>query len=346
MSIRVGFVSTATICDKVLPAIQESKKTECVAVGSRSEEKAKTWAEKRGVPTGTTYDELIKDKSIDALYIPLPSGLRNDWIRKAAMAGKHVYAEKPFAGTAKEIQDLITLCEEKKVQFMDGTMWLHSNRTKEITRRIEGREIGEVRRVTASFTFKAPDDEWLNGGNGRTDKSREPMGCFGDQGWYPIGAILWAYGFELPTKVQMTYTSLNKVNTIVGCGGVMWFKGNKMATFDAGAEMAHRSQVEIVGTDGVIKIDDLVGGQGRSGNFEAYEKPFVGSGKFIQGDVMGKDQVVEVEECDHVLALVDDFAECCINKQDNIWPKRTLATHTVMCALFESSQKGGIAIDL
>ncbi len=81
----------------------------------------------------------------------------------------------------------------------------------------------------------------LEGGNGRTDKKREPMGCFGDQGWYPIGAIMWAYEYELPVKVMMTYTKLNSVDTIIGCGGTLWFKNDRIATFDAGVEVCHRS---------------------------------------------------------------------------------------------------------
>jgi hypothetical protein len=95
----------------------------------------------------------------------------------------------------------------------------------------------------------------------------------------------------------------------------------------------------------VVKVDDLVGGQGRTGNFGAYEEPFVGSGRYIKGDVTGKDEVVEVEACDHVDALVDDFTAC-VNaikaggKPDPDWPRRSLCVHTAMSAIFESAQQG------
>ncbi len=91
------------------------------------------------------------------------------------------------------------------------------------------------------------------------------MGCFGDQGWYPIGSIMWAYEYELPVKVMMTYTKLNSVDTIIGCGGTLWFKNNRIATFGAGVEVCHRSQFEIVGENGLISVDDQVGGFGRTG---------------------------------------------------------------------------------
>ena len=74
----------------------------------------------------------------------------------------------------------------------------------------------------------------------------------------------------------------------------------------------HRSQFEIVCDKGVIKVDDLVGGQGRSGNFNAYESPFVGSESFVVGDEMGKDTVQQVEACDHENRLVEEF---CANVQ-------------------------------
>lgn len=93
-------------------------------------------------------------------------------------------AEKPFADG---IEEAIDACKENGVQFMDGTMWLHSNRTQALEKHITNGDIGDVKRVTSGFTFKAPNKEWYEGGNGRTDKTREPMGCFGDQGWYPVG---------------------------------------------------------------------------------------------------------------------------------------------------------------
>jgi predicted dehydrogenase len=131
---------------------------------------------------GYTHDEMLADENINAVYAPLPSGMRNDYIRRAISAGKHVYSEKPMGGTVQEVVELTQACADAGLQWMDGTMWYHSTRTKEIEGKLRGREIGNVSHVTASFTFKAPDEEWLNGGNGRTDKSREPMGCLGDQG--------------------------------------------------------------------------------------------------------------------------------------------------------------------
>lgn len=343
--VRWGILSTASIATKVVAGMHDAENAEVVAVASRSLEKAKAWAAEHRVPEAYgSYDELLADDRIDAVYIPLPSALRNEWIKKAAHAGKHVYAEKPFA---EGIEEAIQVCHDKGVQFMDGTMWLHSRRTREMALRIARGDIGTVRRVTAAFTFKYPDKAWLEGGNGRTDKTREPMGCFGDQGWYPIGAILWSYNFALPERVQMTFVSKNSVDTIVACGGTLWFSGGRMATFDCGVELPHRSHVEAVGETGLIRVDDLVGGQGRSGNFAAYEGPFTGSGRYILGDVMGKDTEVQVEPCDHVVRLVETFSENVLSGNlDPQWPERTLACHRVMAALFASAEGGGGVVEV
>merc|ERR1712086_728584 len=140
--------------------------------------------------------------------------------------------------------------------------------------------------------------------------------------------------------VMMAQTKLNTVDTIISGVGIMWFADNRMATIDFGADSTHRSQFEIVGETGAIRVDDLVGGQGRTGDFSAYFVPFVGSSQYVKADVMGKDIQIQVDPCDHVIRLVSDFVRCVVNeKVDESWPAHTLSCHKVMCALFESSQK-------
>lgn len=341
----IGILSTSAIVDKVLPGLKRNFVV--VGVASRDKARAQAFCDERGCGEGMLHDEMLQRADIDSVYVPLPSGVRNELIEKAIAAGKHVYTEKPMGGSVPDIARLTTACEAKGVQWMDGTMWYHSTRTKAIEATLRGGELGAVRRVIAAFTFKAPDEAWLNGGNGRTDKSREPMGCLGDQGWYPLAAILWAYGWELPEKVMCTQVTMNTVDTIVACEGVCWFSGGRSAAFDCGATMAHRSQLEIVCERGTIRVDDLVGGQGRSGNFAAYETPFVGSGSYTQGDVMGKDEQVTVEPCDHVNALCEAFAAAVLAAKaggapDADWPRRSLAVHTVMSAVFESAKDGRV----
>lgn len=347
--VRVGILSTASIVGKVLPGLKHGMKV--VGVASRDRKKAQDFCNEHDCGEGMLYDEMLDRDDIDVLYVPLPTGLRNDKIAAAIEKGKHIYSEKPMGGSVKELDSLIKACKSKGLQWMDGTMWYHSIRTKEIEQKLRKKVLGEVQRVSASFTFKAPDEAWLQGGNGRTDKSREPMGCLGDQGWYPLSAILWAFGWIQPEKVMCSHVTFNKVDTIVACSGTLWFPGNRSAVFDCGCTAPHRSQYEIICETGTIRCDDLVGGQKRSGNFGAYETPFVGSSEYVQGDVMGKDQVITVDPCDHVNLLVDDLATC-IRKiksggePDDDWPTRSLLVHTVMSAVFESANNNGALVEL
>lgn len=348
-TVSVGIMSTSEIVDKVLPSLKKFCKV--VGVASRDKERAAEFCKKRDCGEGMTNEEMVERSDIDFVYNPLPSGVRNQWSHKLIASGKHIYAEKPMAGDVKEMEALLAACEGKALQWMDGTMWYHSHRSQEIEEKLRSGAIGRTQRVTASFTFSAPNEEWLHGGNGRTDKTREPMGCLGDQGWYPLSAVLFGFRWELPEKVMATHTRLNKVDTIISCCATLWFSDGRSAVIDCGATAPHRSQYEIVGETGTIRVDDLVGGQGRSGNFDAYGKPFVGSGLYYQSDAAGKEKRVRAKKCDHVDKLVLDFVKCVEaikagGAPDPEWPKRSLAVHKVLDAIFESSSNGGREVRL
>jgi xylose dehydrogenase (NAD/NADP) len=358
--VNFGILSTAEITQKVAPAILACEKSCLYAVASRDLKKAQEWAAKNAPEAKAfgSYDELLADVNVHAVYVPLPTRIRNEWLIKAANAGKHVYAEKPMA---EGFDAVLEACRVNNVQYMDGTMWYHSIRTRVVKQHLE--QLGDVRRVTAAFTFAAPDEAWLQGGNGRTNKAQEPLGCFGDQGHYPLSAILFGNNFELPVKVQMLATTLNKLDTIVAASGFLWFKNGGVASFDCGATLAHRAFVEFATARGTVRIDDLVGGDSRTGKFEAYFAPFVGStrtGKFeayfapfvgstrfFESDVKGNEIAVPTEPCDHVIALVSDFCDIVQSKKlDDEWPRRSLAVFRTMQALFRSFQENNSIVEL
>jgi D-xylose 1-dehydrogenase (NADP+, D-xylono-1,5-lactone-forming) len=116
-----------------------------------------------------------------------------------------------------------------------------------------------------------------------------------------------------------------------------------------GCTAAHRSQFELVGSSGSIRVDDQVGGGARGGGMQPYFVPhFVGSGRyFMDKEGEGNDTVVEVEKCDHVVELVNTFATAALSgTPDDQWPTRTLMCHRVMAALFESACDGGKVVEL
>lgn len=204
-------------------------------------------------------------------------------------------------------------CKENSVQFLDGTMWPHSLRTKDLAARKA--TIGQVRIVNAAFTFKAPNEEWLQGGNGRTNKNQEPQGCLGDQGWYPVGAILFAYDYELPKIVRAIHWKKNKVDTIIQLSGFLEFANDRIAYFDVGVTAPHRCYFEAVGEKGVIRVDDQVGGQGRTGNFDAYFLNFVGSDRYFIDDEKGKETVIQTQASNHTVLMIEQFASLILSKK-------------------------------
>jgi len=138
------------------------------------------------------------------------------------------------------------------------------------------------------------------------------MGCLGDQGWYPITAILFGYDWVLPTKVLVTQVRFNRVNAIITLAASLWFPPTReggverVATLDCGCELAHRSQFEFVGTKGVVKVEDLTGGQGHEG-LAAYFKQYEGSGSYFMYDSEGKETVVNCDRTIHEVKMIEDF---------------------------------------
>jgi predicted dehydrogenase len=133
---RWGILSAASIARKNYQAIYHSNNGCVAAVASRDLQKAQAFIDECQLqspfdpqPVAVEgYEALIENPDIDAVYIPLPTGLRKEWVIRAARAGKHVMCEKPCGINASELEEMITVCRENNVQFMDGVMFMHSQR--------------------------------------------------------------------------------------------------------------------------------------------------------------------------------------------------------------------------
>ena len=203
---RWGILSTADIAKKNWLAIRNSGNAVVTAVASRSVERAQKFIREcqahspfEQVPAAVgTYEELLTRKDVDAVYIPLPTGLRKEWVIRAAEAGKHVLAEKPVGVTAADVIEMTAACAQHNVQFMDGVMFMHSQRLPKLREVLnDGQSVGRLRRISSQFSF-AGSDEFVKG-NIRASGELEPAGCLGDLGWYNIRFTLWAMNYQMPT---------------------------------------------------------------------------------------------------------------------------------------------------
>ncbi len=206
--LRWGILGTANIAQKNWKAIRNSGNGIIMAVASRNMDRSRRFIETCQAQTPFeqapralgSYEELLAARDVDAVYVPVPTGIRADWVIRAAEAGKHVVCEKPCATSVAELTQMLDACRLKQVQFMDGVMFMHSRRLKRMSEVLnDGKTVGAIRRVTSAFSFRA--DEEFFASNIRAFSELEPHGCLGDLGWYCIRLSLWAMNWKLPQRV-------------------------------------------------------------------------------------------------------------------------------------------------
>ena len=267
---RWGFLSTAEIGFKNWKAIWLSGNGTVAAVASRQQERSQQFIDQcqnlvpfEQVPRAVgSYQALIDDPDIDAVYIPLPTGMRKEWVIKAANAGKHVVCEKPCAVNAQELQEMVEACAANHVQFMDGVMYMHTDRLMSMRSTIDdGESIGELRRIAVQFSFCAPEE--FKAGNIRTDAALEPHGCLGDLGWYTIRFILWAMNYELPHtvtgRILTDHRRHDEAEPVpMEFAGELFFPGGVSATFYNSFITEHQQWANISGSKGNLTVNDLV----------------------------------------------------------------------------------------
>src|SRR5215472_14688697 len=153
-SIRWGVLGVANIGVRtVIPAIQRAPNARLTAIASRTPARAEDAARRLGIPRAHgSYEALLADPEVEAVYIPLPNSLHREWTIRCAEAGKHVLCEKPLALSSAECDEMIAACKEHRVLLMEAFMYRFHPRTAEVARLVRAADLGEVRMVRAAFT--------------------------------------------------------------------------------------------------------------------------------------------------------------------------------------------------
>lgn len=248
MKINWGILGTAEIAEvQVIPAIQQASNASLAAIASGSG-KEQAFAAKYNIPKAYgTYEELLDDPDIDMVYIPLPNGLHSKWVKEAAARGKHVLCEKPAALTAQETIEMIAVCEEKGVLFMEALMYQFHPQHQRVKELVQSGAIGEVALMRSSFTFMLKKIE----GNFRLNP-QNGGGSIYDIGCYCIHAIREIMGE--PAKVYCV-GELSAVHQVdLSAVAILDFAGGARAYLDCGMNMSTRHEYEIVGTKGTIRV--------------------------------------------------------------------------------------------
>jgi predicted dehydrogenase len=268
--LRWGILGTAHIARKNWKAIRHTGNGTVVAVASRNLEKAhKFIAEcQADVPMDETpralgsYETLIADPSVDALYIPLPTALRKEWVLRAAAAGKHVVCEKPCAASTSDLREMLEACRKNRVQFLDGVMFMHSQRLPRMRGVLDcGESIGKIRRITTSFSFPAAPEFFT--ANIRAQSETEPYGCLGDLGWYCLRFTLWVMRWQVPRQVTGKFLDQStapgsRSPVATEFSGELLFDDGVSSGFYCSFLTANEQCATVSGTKGYMHLFDFV----------------------------------------------------------------------------------------
>ncbi len=268
--VRWGIIGCAGIAKRsVIPGIQQSETGEVAAIASRGLDKAKITAEELNIPKAYgSYEELLADPEIDAVYIPLPNHLHKEWTIRAAEAGKHVLCEKPLAMDAREAEEMVDACQKAGVVFAEAFMYRYHPRYNAIRELIKSGEIGEVRGIHGTFTFNNAKDM----GNVRY-KKEWGGGSLYDVGVYPISAARMILDQEPEAATVHAFFSSEHDDVDMMASGILEFDRGIALTFDCGMWAAFRNEIEIVGTEGRIEVPSaFIVHQNEQDNFHVYTK--------------------------------------------------------------------------
>jgi xylose dehydrogenase (NAD/NADP) len=246
--VKWGIVSTANINRKVIPGAKESAKVDLVAVASRTQERADAYAAEWEIPRAHgSYEALLADPEIEAVYISLPNTLHVEWSIKALEAGKHVLCEKPLTRHPEEAEAAFDVAERTGRLLTEAFMYRHNPQTARATHLVAEGAIGELRLVRSIFSYGLYDEE-----NIRLQAEVEG-GALMDVGCYNVSWSRLLAGEPERVSGEAWY---GQSGTDWVFNGTMRFPGDVIAYFDCGTALTERDEVEIVGSEGSLFLDD------------------------------------------------------------------------------------------
>ena len=246
--LRFGILSTADIArKKVIPGMRTAPNVDVVAIASRDAAVAERVARELDIPRAHgSYEALLADPDVDAVYIPLPNHLHLEWTIAAAEAGKHVLCEKPLALTADDAQRMLDACEASGVRLMEAFMYRLHPTWLAVRELVESGRIGRLQAVQSWFSYYNDDAANIR------NILEYGGGALMDIGCYPVNLSRMLFGGE-PTRVQAAVRRDEATGVDVLTSAILDFKGGH-ATFTCAIRSETDQRVEIYGSDGRISV--------------------------------------------------------------------------------------------
>jgi xylose dehydrogenase (NAD/NADP) len=321
--VRWGILSTAAINRRLLPAFRESPALELVAVASRSQERADDYAETEGIPRAHgSYEALLDDPDVEAVYISLPNSLHVEWSILALGAGKHVLCEKPLDRRASEVERAFDAADRAARLLMEAFMYRHHPQTVRALELLRGGAIGELRLVRSSFAFTAQ-----GAANVRLNADLDG-GALMDVGCYCVSVTRLLAG---EPEAAAGRAVVGPTGVDLRFAGVLALPGSVLAHFDCGLDVPAFSVVEAVGSAGTLLIP----------------RPFLISDAVIEHVHDGSVERIDVPaadsyrlELENMSAAIRGEAEPLLGRADALGQARALE------ALYASADGGGAPASL
>jgi predicted dehydrogenase len=243
-----GIVSTAHINRKLIPGLRASEKAELIAVASRDQSRAEAYAREWEIERAYgSYEALLDDPDIEAVYVSLPNTLHCEWSIRAVEAGKHVLCEKPMSGHLEEVAEAFDAAERAGRLLTEAFMYRHNPQTARLVELVTDGAIGELRLIRSTFSYGLYDESNIRLQADVEGGALMDVGCYCVSGSRLLGGEAQSVFGEAwfgPTGTDWVFT------------GILRFPGDVLATFDCGTALTDRDELEAIGSEGSLFVDD------------------------------------------------------------------------------------------
>ena len=318
---RLGLLSTANINRQILVGARGARQVDVVAVGSRDGAKAQTYAGEHGIAKAHgSYEALLEDTDVDAVYISLPNGMHHEWTMRALAAGKHVLCEKPYTRHPAEAVEAFDAAEAAGLVLMEAFMYLHHPQTATIERLVRDGAVGRVLAVKAVFSFPLAD---------LTNVRALPEldgGALMDVGCYCVSGSRLVAGDPVSVLAEQV---VGETGVDMALYGTLRFPDDAVAQIEASFLAPERQSLEVVGDGGVLRA------------FAPWRVDW-GGDLVLERD--GVSDVVAVDEADSYTLQLENFADAIEGREPALLGRAdAVAQARVIDALYRSAAEHAAA---
>ena len=247
-TVKWGIISTADINRKVIPGAHASDKVDLVAVASRDQARADAYAKEWEIPQAFgSYDDLLADPKIEAVYISLPNTLHCEWSIRALEAGKHVLCEKPLSRHPDEVTAAFDAADRTGRLLSEAFMYRHNPQTKRLQELVANGAIGELRVVRSVFSYSLYDEDNIRLRTDVEGGALMDVGCYNVSGSRLLGG-------EPERAIGEAWFGPSGTDWVFA--GTLRFPANVIATFHCGTALPDQDELEAIGSEGSLFLDD------------------------------------------------------------------------------------------